>query len=195
MSLHRFGLVFALLLVACTGGGDMTDLEGIYTIASWTRNDADCNAEGASILETQGQTALYVKIETFITEKFVNVVPCTDTADCEEMAGDSDTIHLGQWGFEEGSDDDGWQVISYSAFDNMSDDTQCDGTRHEAVMTSPAEGGLRLEARSSETVQFAKPSGITDCWDVEDDDAAGLVGEPACAELEVLTATYVSGLP
>ncbi len=173
----------------------MTGLEGIYTIASWTSNQDACDAEGASILETQGQTALYVKVETFITEKFVNVVPCADAAECEEKAGDSDTIHVGQWGFEEGSDDDGWRNVWYSVFDNFEDDTQCDGTRVEDVLLTAGEDGVRLESSSSETVTFAKPSGITDCWDIEDADAEDLVGTPPCAEYEALAATYASDLP
>jgi hypothetical protein len=194
MRIHRACWIALPLLVAC-GGGDMTALEGIYTIDTWTENTAGCAAEGDSILESQGRTALYVKIETFVTEKFINVNPCTDIADCESMASDGDTIHLGQWGFESGNDDDGWTNIWYAAFDNFDDETQCDGTRHEDVMRAPADGALRIEARASQTVQFAKPQGITDCWDLEDEEIEELVGEPACGELEVLAATYDSDLP
>lgn len=194
MSINKLLCCCLFLLVAC-GGGEMTSLEGIYAISSWTQNQTACGAEGDSILESQGQTTLYVKVENFLGAEFVNVVPCTDTGDCEEMAGDSGTIHVGQWGFEEGSDDDGWRNVWYSVFDNFEDDTQCDGRRVEDVMTAPSEGGLRIEHRASESVLFAKPSGITDCWDIEDDDAADLVGGPPCAELEVLTATYSADLP
>jgi hypothetical protein len=193
MSLHRFWSLCPALLLAC--GGDMTGLQGIYTIDSWTHNDTACDVEGDSILESKGQTALYVKVETFITAKFVNVVPCTDTAECEEMAGDSDTIHLGQWGFDEGSDGNGWRNVWYSAFEDFDDDTQCDGTRHEDQLLEPADGSLRVETRSSQTVQFAKPGGISDCFDIEDNDLEDLVGEPPCNELEVLAATFAGGLP
>ena len=191
--MHRCWFLCSLFLVAC--GGDLTGLQGVYNIDTWTRNDTACGAEGASILETQGSTALYIKAETFITEKFVNVVPCADTADCEEMAGDDTTIYLGNWIFQDGSDDDGWQSVTYSAFDNFDDDTQCDGTRREAAMTTPAEGGLRIEARTNETIQFAKPSGVTNCFlDIDDAELEDLVGEQACVRLEVLTATFLSGL-
>jgi hypothetical protein len=173
----------------------MTGLEGIYTIDTWTRNDTACGAEGDSILESEGQTAVYIKAENLLGQKFVNVVLCTNIADCEAQAGDSDTIHLGQWGFVDGSDGDGWRNVWYSVFDNFTDDTLCDGTRREDVLLAPTEDGMRLEARSSETVQFAKPNGITDCWDIEDDEAADLVGEPPCAEFEVLAATYSTTLP
>jgi len=193
MSLHRSWLLSLPLLVAC--GGDMTGLQGIYTIDSWTRNDTACASEGASILETQGETALYVKVETFVTEKFINVVPCADIADCQSMAGDSGTIHLGQWGFQKGGDDDGWVNVWYSVFDNFNDNTMCDGTRHEDRLLSPAEGGLRVEARSSQTIQFAKPNGINDCFDIDDSAEPGLVGEPPCEEYEALGATYDSPLP
>jgi hypothetical protein len=55
--------------------------------------------------------------------------------------------------------------------------------------------GVIIEARTSATVVFPKPSGITDCFDVEDDQAKTLVGEPACERYEVLSASFLAGLP
>jgi hypothetical protein len=192
MGTSRHALACLVLLSAC-GGGDMTGLQGIYVINTWTENPTACDVEGASVLG--GETALYIKEENFLGEKFVNVVPCTDIPDCESMAGDSDTIHLGNWGFQEGSDEGGWTNSWGSAFDDFDDPTQCDGTRHDDVLTAPAAGGIRLDARTSAEVLFPKPSGVTDCFDLEDDAVLAEVEGAACAELEVLTATFDRELP
>ncbi len=173
----------------------MTAWEGIYDIDTWTNNATACDAEGDSILDTQGATALYVKVENFLGQKFVNVNTCSDVADCETMASDADTIHVGQWGFSDGSDGDGWSYNWYTAFDNFDDDTKCDGTRHETLFTSPADGAVRLEARTSVEVQFDKPDGVTNCFDLEDEDLEGPVGDPACGRFEVVTATFNEDLP
>ncbi len=172
----------------------MTGLQGIYLIDTWTQNPDVCTAEGPSVLGSQ--TALYIKEETFPgLGSFVNVVDCTDLADCESMAGDEDTIHLGGWGFDQGGDESGWTNSSVSAFDSFTVDGQCEATGTDTVMTSPAEGSIRIEARTTAEVLFPRPASVTDCFDLEDDVvAAELEGQP-CAQFEVVTATFDRALP
>src|SRR5262245_8030913 len=102
-----FLLTLALAAPAAGRGDDGSALGGLSTIDTWTENLTGCDAEGDSILETQGSTALYLKNESFFGEDFLNGVMCTDVEDCATKAAD-DTIYLDRFAFTEGNDDDGY---------------------------------------------------------------------------------------
>jgi hypothetical protein len=136
-------LCACLPLVAACGGGDMTALGGIYTIDSWTENTAGCDTEGGPA-PFQDDTALYIKSESIFGTDFVSVVTCADIAECEAQLADDD-IDLGAYFFEEGSDEDGWTESSAFAFENF--DGMCEASGTTDIMTSPAEGQIRIETR------------------------------------------------
>src|SRR5687768_124521 len=112
-------LMFAIAAGAC-GDDAMTELEGIYEASTWTSNVDACD-EGPSVIETEPQTIFYVKEENFLGIEFLNVSFCSDRAECEMNAADDDTIHLGMWSFEEGSDDDGWTSSWFEGFPDQND--------------------------------------------------------------------------
>lgn len=181
-------MAIAIALHGSVGcGDDGSALQGIYAIDTWTDNAAGCDAEGESILDTQSDTALYLKEENFLGAKFLSGVLCADVAACAEMAADDETIHLGRYSFEDGSDADGWRAGYCSAF---CDAGTCDGDYVENVLTSRAEGEIRLETRSTPV------TGVADDGDGFCDDAAARAaaeGE-ACGSLEVIAATFDSGI-
>ncbi|HTM21628.1 MAG TPA: hypothetical protein VL172_14000 [Kofleriaceae bacterium] len=178
------------LLAAC--GGDMSGLTGVYDINSWTDNPTACDVEGPASGNTE--TALYVKEENFIGTKFLNVNACTDVAECETLAADDDTINIGNWGFTDGNDDDGWVDSNAYAFTNFDDPTKCDATGSETIMTSPAEGMLRIERRTTHSAEPYPATGPNDdpCPDAGAE--AAVQGQP-CDSLEVVTATFNEPLP
>jgi hypothetical protein len=188
MGIHR--ALYALpLLAAC--GGDMSGLTGIYDINTWTENTTACDSEGPP-KEFVSETALYIKEENFFGS-FLNVVPCADIADCETMAGDDDTIHLGNWGFTEGNDDDGWTETSAYAFQDFNDPTLCDATGTDTIMTTPAEGTIRIEVRTSHAEDYPATGPNDDPCPDEAAEAA-VAGQP-CDSYEVVSATFNEGLP
>src|SRR5688572_25542456 len=98
------------ILAACGGGGDaggLTSHDGIYTIDTWTRNTAGCDAEGASVAERL-PPHFFVKNEHFFGETFINLNLCPSVEECTADAQDDETLHIGQWGFQIGNDVDGW---------------------------------------------------------------------------------------
>jgi len=170
----------ALALAGCGGDGGITDLEGIYTIASWTVNSQGCDAEGPSVAATR-QPFAYIKGETFLGAEFVNVVTCDSVAVCEDKARDGDTIHLGGFTFDRGSDSAGW--TERSAFGFMRD-IACEGQLFDGTLTSPAAGQIRIEERTSQPATY--PPDMGECTD---EGAEAAAANQPCAELEVVTLT------
>jgi hypothetical protein len=176
--------LLCLALAACGGGDSLTALEGVYTVSAWTRNDTACDVEGPSVLEINDPN-LYIKNESFFGQEFVNVVPCASLGECQADAGDDDTLHLGQWGFQTGSDSAGWTDTSAFAF---AIDGNCEATRSETTMTSDGDT-IRIEDRSSRG-NFA-PDAAGECS--EEGALAATEGQP-CVTLEVVTATFTDGI-
>jgi hypothetical protein len=181
-------LCACLPLAAACGGGDMTALGGIYTIDSWTENQDNCDSDGEPSV-FQSDTALYIKSESIFGTDFVSVVTCADIAECEAQLADDD-IDLGAFFFEQGSDEEGWTESSAFAFENL--DGMCEATGNTDVMTSPAEGMIRIETRTVNSAPYPATGPSDDRCPEEGADAA-VEGLP-CEQLEVVTATFAQGL-
>src|SRR5882762_3131982 len=134
-------LLVAIAIAGC--GGPLTDLEGVYTMDTWTDNPTSCAAEGPSVLSTMQDKALFIKEQNFLGQKFVNGVKCKDVAECQSKAK-QDTIFLDGWAFENGSDSSGW--TGTTVFASGSD--TCTGTVTDHVMTTPVKGSIRVESSS-----------------------------------------------
>ena len=176
----------ALVLLAAAGcGGSFTELEGVYNIDTWTRNDASCDAEGGSILEDQTDHSIFVQQQEFLGQEFLAGVLCTDVADCQDKAAE-DTLFLGAFNFDKGSDSDGWTGGIVFAGGGGAD---CSGGVTDIVMTSSGDS-IRIESRTRQSVPFPPgPDGFCDSEDAKD----AAEGQP-CTELEVVTATFADDL-
>ena len=176
--------LLGLLLIGCGGGGGGgTSFEGIFMVDTWTQNRMSCDVEGASVA-TSHEPLFYVKNESFLGQGFVNVNGCDDATICKTDANDEDTIHIGSFTFEEGSDSNGWTTRSAFAFDVQG---QCQGGVTDTKM-SITKTTIRIEQRHVEAVPFPPSSGEDDCPDDKVETAA--MGQP-CDELEVVTATFM----
>lgn len=177
--------IWLLLLIGCGGGGGGgTSFEGIYKVDTWTENRMSCDAEGASTAMNH-EPLFYVKNESFLGASFVNVNGCVDLATCKTEANDKDTIHIGSFAFEEGSDGNGWTSRSAFAFDVQG---QCEGGVTDTKLTI-MKTGFRIEQRHVEAVPFPPVAGDDECPDAKVEEAA--MGQP-CDELEVVTASFMS---
>lgn len=181
----RFALLL-LVVAACNDDDSLTSFTGVYTLSSWTENAADCAAEGPSVLD-QRPPMVYIKTDNFLGVEFVNVVSCDDLAECQAKANDANTIHLGGFTFDEGSDSTGWR--STTAFGFESEGT-CDGSVTETVMTSPIDGTIRIESRRTDAPPFPADA-AGECPD--EAVIAAAAGQP-CTALEVVVATFTEGL-
>ncbi len=182
-------LALALVTVAACGGDDGSVYQGIYDVDTWTSNDTSCDAEGDDVLADQLRTIFYLKNENFLGYKFLNLKFCMDVADCEAMAGDASTIYAGEYGFDEGSDADGWRYEYFSGFPNADD--VCEGVYRVATMTGPTDDTVRIEIRDTEASGFAPDA---DDWCDDELGKQAAQGQP-CTALEVFVATFLSELP
>ncbi|MEO8703209.1 MAG: hypothetical protein ABI867_24395 [Kofleriaceae bacterium] len=181
----KLACALAVSLLACGGDGDtITDLEGVYTVATHTQNLTSCDAEGASVTANSPPN-LFVKSENFLGQKFVNVNECESVGECQTLAADDSTLHIGQFGFETGSDSAGWTNTSAFASNFAGED--CEATRTAASLTDEG-GAIRIEARVSHAT-FAPGSGSDAC---PDEAALAATADAPCEQLEVLTATFTA---
>jgi hypothetical protein len=178
--------LLGLLLIGCGGGdGGGTEFEGIWRVDTWTDNNMGCAAEGPSVAAGR-EAFLYTKNEAFPGTSFVNVKGCDDIVTCKELANDKSTIHIGSFGFEEGSDATGW--TTHFAFAFASSQGKCEGGVTDTKLTISATT-FRIEGRHIEAVPFPATSDPDDeCPDASIEQAAA--GQP-CAGLEVVTATFM----
>jgi len=176
--------LLGLVVLGCGGGdGGGTSFEGIYRVETWTQNRMACDAEGPSVAMSH-EPLFYVKNESFLGSKFVNVNSCLDIATCSSEANDADTIHIGSFAFEQGNDSSGWSTRSAFAFDVQG---QCQGGVTETKMTI-SQTSIRIEQKHVEAVPFPPVAGEDECPDAKVEEAAA--GQP-CDELEVVTATFM----
>jgi hypothetical protein len=151
----------------------------VYLVSTWTENLTGCAAEGTSVA-SQRSANFYIKAENFLGVEFINFKSCDGDADCKMLATEPNTINLGEFGFEEGSDSDGWRSRSATGFEFNG---ACMAYVTETVLTSPASGQLRIEARRTDAPPFA-PDAQGECPDAAVE--AAVVGQP-CSDLEVVT--------
>ena len=180
-------MTLAMAAVAAGCGGSGSAYEGVYSVTTWTENDASCAAEGASVLENKTETFFYIKLENFLGTKFLNVKFCDDVGDCQTIAGDDGTINIGTFSFESGNDD-GWSAGYYSGFAGQ--DNVCDGNWVDTTLSGDAATSIRLAVRRTPAGGF-QPDNDGFCEDKDGEQAAE--GQP-CGELEVVTATRVGDL-
>lgn len=177
--------VVALALAGCSGDGSITEHEGFYTVTTWTVNPQGCDVDGPSVAATRDGFA-YVRGESFLGSEFVNVMTCETAAECEDKARDPDTIHLGGFTFEDGSDGAGW--THHSSFGFMRD-VACEAMAFDTTLRSPSAGQLRIEHRTSAPATYAPTGG--EC--TEDGAETASANQP-CAELEAVTLTKTGDL-
>ena len=143
--------LLGLFLIGCGGGdGGGTSFEGIYRVDTWTDNTTGCAAEGPSVA-MMNDPLHYVKNENVFGSTFVNVKSCDDIATCTTEANDADTIHIGSFGFDEGSDSAGW--TTHDAF-SFSTNGQCDGGGVTDAKLTISATSLRIESKHVSALPF-----------------------------------------
>jgi hypothetical protein len=176
-------LIGALAALGGCGGDSGSALEGIYVITEWTENTTACT-EGPSILGFD--TAMFVRYETFFGTSYLHAMPCADVAACAEMAAEEDTLFLGGYFLDRGSDGEGWIGDD---FDQSSFDGTCEGNYIEYVLTGEVGADVRVEGHAYPVEPFPEDEdGFCDSR------AAREAATETCTGLEVLVATYDSDI-
>jgi hypothetical protein len=173
--------------------------EGIYELSRHTVNDTSCDAEGASVLETDAQRLLVVVTILLYGAPIGRMETCDDLEHCREVAeslrrysrrtdparAEALTRELLCHPTIEGALESERESV-----DSISNEGRCDFEQTEEVITRAPDGTLRLEARSS---AWQQPIDDGSCF------FSGL-GEPppppvvGCSRFQVYEARLVSTL-
>jgi hypothetical protein len=165
-------------------GEDLTALEGVYQIQTWTENTTDCASDGESIIDAKSEDHFYVKAENLFGQEFLNIVHCEGLAACSAQAAE-DNINLG-FGLDSGSDGAGWSGSGYS----LGGSETCSGEIRANRLTETSAGILRFEIRRTFVVDVPLDSeGFCDS-----DAAIEIAAGQGCEGLEVNSAMQVSDL-
>lgn len=186
-------LALLTLAGACGGGeeeeegGLTSNLRGIYSIDSWTDNQAGCDAEGASVLDMMSDKKLGIKLTNFFGVGLLVAVPCADPIDCAESA---DAGFFGIFGgaalFSEGSDAAGWFGDGSS---HVVTDGVCDGSYFTQRMEVIGDKRVKIETKTfTSSFPAEGTAGNSDDCPLESAKKAA-EGQP-CQTLTAMTATY-----
>jgi hypothetical protein len=198
--MFRIGLGSLVLvsLVACDGtssSGNFDDLasemEGIYRVTSYTRNEAACVPGGESILGNDG--FLFVTTQAFLGTKLVSAMSCSSVADCRDKrsrvaAGDGVAIDFSFAASEVGTND---TLVGQGASTGFElEDGICTGGELTTSTFRLADGGLEID----HAVTLAEDHPVDSdgfCTTTATQRAAqGL----ACSQMEALSADFVEAL-
>ena len=178
------GVIF---LAACGSDDPSTDLAGMYELASWTANPDSCAEEGPPSIDASSYTHFFVRMDELFGQSFISVVPCTSLEECRNNAAMTDTLFLGGGFFlDHGNDDDGWTGQSSS----IGGADTCSGTVDDATLTGEPEGSVEIVVEKKEVTDVPlDEEGFCDS-DAAKEQAEG----KDCAQLEVVTGTYLEGI-
>ena len=185
----RLAAALLTTLIAACGGDDggSTELEGIYTLESWTHNPDSCDGEGPAASEESSYTHFFVRFDSFFGEEFVAAVTCANLEECRADAADDDTLFLGGFFFDQGDDDGGWtgssSVLSIG-------ETSCMGSVFQATLTGEAGASVRID-EETKTVSDV-PLGAED--DCDNEAAYDQASDLPCEQLTVVSGTWLEGI-
>lgn len=176
----------ALPLAAACGGDDdgSTALEGIYE-GSRTHNAEGCDSEGPP--QVLFDPNFFVRLDSFLGEEFVSVVACDALDECRMTAADTDTIHIGEFTFDDGNDQDGW--TGWSAQLQVGD-ASCMGEVFLSTMTGQPMNSVRI-ARELRRVSGVPLDEMGEC---QEETAHQQAEAAPCEELTVLDGAYREGI-
>lgn len=170
-----------MCLVGC---GSSSDLEGVFELASWTTNAESCASDGEPALEQQEYSHFFVREDDFFGLRLMNAVMCDSLTSCRMEAADEDTFFIGNFLFDQVTED-GWTgARGYLA------SADCSGVVFEAHMSGVDGESIRIEEHSKTVTDVARDSD-GDC----DFDAARAQAAPQpCEALTVVTGVFVEGI-
>lgn len=172
------------ILLGCggSGGGSSTPepFAGVYEVTSYTKNETNCDAEGAAVTDGDSHFRLVLGSAAFPGGTGLLYQTCASASDC---SGDS---YQGNWYFPEKAGDQ-WQGRAYASAGGSS--TSCSMTDTEGVATLDADGVLtmRVEVYRSGSL----PIEAADDCDIDSAFFTAKRPEFACSELNVLRAKKI----
>lgn len=188
-----FGLLALLGLGACGGGGELgelaSEMEGIYQVSAYTRNEAACAPGGESVLGQDG--FVFVVRQELFGQDFVSAMSCSSITDCRdkharleagELFGVDFSFAVSQVGVN-------GTLIGQGASSGFSEGELC--VEGELTTTTFALDGDTLLVEQTITLANDYPADGGFCTTAG---AQAAAEGNACSQMETLTATFVEPL-
>lgn len=187
------GLLFiaSTTLAACADSNEQfadaaTDVEGIYKVATYTRNDAACTPGGSQRLGNDGYAVAVV--QEVLGHEMLTLTSCASPLDCRKKV---DAMHSGdnfalefQFATYELDDDD--VLTGHGAWSGSLENGRCVGGERNDTRIVRDAGLLTVEQKIAPADAYAPEDGV--CW--TDGAQKGAEGN-ACTAMERLTAEFV----
>lgn len=180
-------------LTACTTDDEFIDaaaqVEGIYRVTSYTRNDQACVPGGASLLTKE--TFAFAATQQLFGITLLDVFSCEDPADCREKLNKLDTG--GGFGLDFGFSVSGVEegvMLGEGASTGFPEGATCSGGELTTTRLVVEGTTLRLQQEITVADDFAADANGFCTTDAAKAAARG----NACSALEVLTAELVEPL-
>jgi hypothetical protein len=207
MQVRRVGwsVILGLALAgeaACGGGGDggisqasVDTFEGVYLLVSATENPSACDVEGPSVLDTITQQQFVVIGTTVLGTTVLQVISCSDDADCASKAT---AVRAGsgagwEWGATLSEQRAPEELGGFLATTGFNENGVCTRREYTDFSWSIYRQTLaRLEARVTALADRPAEDGI--CWVNGGEQRAEAAGRP-CTSLKVFIASQRGPLP
>jgi hypothetical protein len=197
---RAFSICSVVVLSAACGGNDDgngdfgKDVQGVYAIETWTKNESACDVEGADVLATETDKKLGIRRDEFLIP-FVVIATCADLDDCASATAGSIFTALGGGAALDKKTASGY-ASSTGTMIWTHTPTGCTGGLEDAVLTKL--GGGRIEFRR-ETYKFENVPFDTKDDEGDDECSADTLRKAAkdggCTALEVITAAREADIP
>ena len=180
-------LLLAQISMACDSDSGLPDprqspLIGDYVISDWTRNEAGCDAEGASILADAAEKRLVVQAcqEPFFGTWFMHAYTCADEASCDQGRCTKETLPMSGYSFGslDGARWAGTQSMAWGF-----EESGCEGTHEEQHIDEGATAGsVAIHVRTTEIAEVP----CSDEPGAESDWVEAHASEHPCSSYEVI---------
>jgi uncharacterized membrane protein len=186
------GLLFiaSSALTACADSNEefadaATGLEGIYKVATYTRNDTACTPGGSSVLGNDGYAVAVM--QEVLGHQMLTLTSCASPLDCRKKVDamhsrDSFSIEFQFTTYE--LDDDA--LTGHGAWSGSLENGRCVGGERNDTRLVRSEGLLTVEQKITPADAYQPEDGL--CW--TDGATRGAEGN-SCTALELLTAEFV----
>jgi len=185
--------------VGCGGTSDSgaldtwsAELEGVYRIDAWTRNEAACT-EGPSVLKDGGDYMVLVHVTDPLGAS-IEAMECADPAACSALVTQlrasrvtSSSAFIYDFRTADASGVTG--VLVTTGYSGGGDGTCPNAMLTNIALNRPADGQVQIESRSVVVDHPAHADGS--CW--TDDTVSAAAGKP-CNQLEEMEATRIETL-
>jgi hypothetical protein len=191
------GSLLLVSLVACDGNSSSgnfdelaSEMEGIYRVTSYTRNEAACVPGGENALGSDG--FMFVTTQELFGTKLVSAMSCASVADCRDKqarvaAGDGVAIDFSFAASEVGTNN---TLVGQGASTGFDEDGVCTGGELTTSTFRLTDGGLEIDLAITVAEDHPVDSDGFCTTSATQRAAQGL----ACSEMEALGAEFVEAL-